>query len=332
MAAAFLVVFLPWLSTMAALSHQGLRSGGLVNFAVLHIHEATYQGFAGSIPTPLHFLREHPWEVLAAIGRKLISNLYALVLSLGSLLLLPVVALAARGPARPDGPVHGAGVGRNAAAAQTRRIWMLLALANFAFYTTSWAAAGAVRYLLPSTALLLPLLLAGFPQRSSCAPAPRCRFSLFTFHFSLLTSLAPALLAGTLLLSSGHWNAHRMNCQRRWAPAGWERYRVGAAWLQTAAGIDDVVASNNPWMVSYLTRRPAVACPRFRGRADIDRFVRVFGVRWVLLFAGQSDVRLLRCRRHPALRLVRAGRDRQGRRAYLFRVSSGTTTSVNRTR
>jgi hypothetical protein len=302
-------------TTLAARAH-GLRPGALVNYSVLHIHQASWEGFGQQIPSPLQLLRQQPAAVLQGIRRKARANARALGLFPGPLFLLPLLSLPGalrrrRDPAAAVPPLEAeaaAADGRQpTTAAELRRVWWVLAGANLAFYCASWVAAGALRYLLPTTTLLLPLLLAAGFRRAG--------------HSSAARSMAVVLVAGTLLLLAGYWHTHCQWMQRRWQPAGWEPYHVAARWIAAVTGPDEVVASNNPWMIHALTRRPALACPYFRPGADLTALARTFSVRWVVLIVRPGEPRLRHCLQHPAAQLVRT-QDR-GRRAgiYLFSVA-----------
>ena len=230
-------------TTLAARAH-GLRPGALVNYSVLHIHQASWEGFGQQIPSPLQLLRQQPAAVLQGIRRKARANARALGLFPGPLFLLPLLSWPGalrrrRDPAAAVPPLEAeaaAADGRQpTTAAELRRVWWVLAGANLAFYCASWVAAGALRYLLPTTTLLLPLLLAAGFRRAG--------------HSSAARSMAVVLVAGTLLLLAGYWHTHCQWMQRRWQPAGWEPYHVAARWIAAVTGPDEVVASNNPWMI-----------------------------------------------------------------------------------
>ncbi|HOQ29874.1 MAG TPA: hypothetical protein PLH36_14135, partial [Armatimonadota bacterium] len=266
-----------------------MRPAALVNYAVLHIHQATWHGFGQTIPSPPAFIAGHLGAVAAAIHRKVEANLAALWVSLFPLPLL----LLLRVHARPADPTRA-----------LCRAWLTLAVASFAFYSLAWVAAGALRYLLPGTILLLPLLLEHGFRVARSSPAARGLFCL--------------TLVGAVSLFGAHWQEHQKACRYRWNRAAGLPYAQAAKWIEELAGPEDVVASNNPWEVHYQTCRPAVACPFFRDRADLTRLRRQFGVRWVLLFAYPRDARLQLCREHPNARLVRQTWNQRGWRAYLF--------------
>lgn len=317
MLAAMLLVTAPvWPVLIDARAH-GMRPAALVNFSVQHIREASWDGFAQQVPAPVEFMRRHPGTVLRAIGTKTRHNARVLVLLLGPLVLLPLLegAVSRRSrSAKPESGARGAeatgpfcACGTAGGARWLRRVWLALALANLAFYSLSWVAAGAVRYLLPTVALLLPLVIQEGIRCGERGQAERVA--------------TRSILVASLVLFAGAWNAHRQEVRRRWHPAGIEAHRLAARWVEAVARPDDVVASNDPWMVHYLTRRPAVACPRLGPGADVAAFARTFRVRWVVLIARPGDGRVRHCLQHPAARLV--WHQDRGRRpgVYLFAVS-----------
>ncbi|MDH7571302.1 MAG: hypothetical protein QHJ73_17125, partial [Armatimonadota bacterium] len=237
---------------------------------------------------------ENPGRVVRGIAGKVRENTRSLLGCVGPLvflLLLPPLTGCRREKSTPVGPPDA-----------RAREWILLAAANFLAASGSWVAAGSARYVLPSVVLLLPLLTA-----AGLAGARR----------SVTIRLLFALVLAAALVHCGRQDlAHYARCQRGWEPTAWQRYRIGAQWVGQAEGDDtSVVASNYPWMVHYLTGRPAVACPYFPRGTDAATFARRFGVRWFLLFTGEKDARTRHCQAHPALQQVRAN---VRQRIYLF--------------
>lgn len=280
-----------WLSGPAG--GPELRPGLLVNYTVLNIRDATWHGFGRPMPTPLEFLRAHWPAVLHLIRQKLNVNLDAVVLSLGALLVPAALAI-------------GAPAGADPRRRALRAAWLAAAGLNFATYTLSWVPVGAMRYMLPTAVVLLPLVV-----DATLAAAAVSRARKILLAAAVAAALAPMLASCAQL-----WRAGRDACP----PEGWRYYLMGARWLRAAAGPEDVVASNNPWMVSYLAERPAIICPEFRPGAGLERLARTFDVRWVLLYAGEGDARVRHCLRSPSARLLRHARDPGGNEAWLFVV------------
>lgn len=285
-----------WLSGPAG--GPELRPGMLVNYVVLNIRDATWHGFGRPMPAPLAFLRAHWPAVLHLIREKLNVNLDAVVLSLGALLVPAALAVGA--------PARATDSGRRA----LRAAWLTAAGLNFATYTLSWVPVGAMRYMLPTAVVLLPLVVDAALAAAAVSRARKV----------LLAAAVAAALAPMLASCAQSWRAGRDACP----PEGWHYYLMGARWLHSAAGPEDVVASNNPWMVSYLAERPAIVCPEFEPGAGLERLAHTFDVRWVLLYAGQEDARVRHCLRSPAARLLRHARDPGGNEAWLFAVRRDT--------
>lgn len=272
-----LLVVAPTVALTAMPPGPGYRPAALVNFAVAHIRDASWHGYGRDLPSPWDYIPQHPREVGQGVARKLWQNARALLLSLGWLWLFLPLAWGVRHEAKGPSTLW--------------RTWCMVAAASYLALSLSWVASGSFRYMLPVTILVLPLVL-----QIGLAACWRARPARLFFL---------AVVFGTLFVFGKEWEAHRRQCERTWESAAWETYREGASWLREVACPSDVVASNNPWIVHYLTQNPSVALPFFAKPTDLAGFVRRFGVRWILLFAKETDPRMRVCLNCAELRWVR---------------------------
>ncbi len=258
-----LLITAPYLHANWRLNGSPLYSVYSYNYAVGDSREATWLGLDREPVTPSEYIRSHAAVVAKLIWHRTQENLGVMASQLG--LLLPLVLLLPAGWWRRE---RGAITG--------------YAAANLAFYSLSWAAAGAYRYLLASYLLPLPLLL-------EAAARPRWR---------VLARAGPVLLGLACVVAVASFGRQDADRYRRHVRAAQARPAVAplraeaAQWLKQETAPEAVVASNNPWMMNYLTHRPAVICPEFSREDQVVPFLLAHDVSVIVLFVRGPEKRM----------------------------------------
>jgi len=258
-----LLVTAPYLHANWRLNGSPLHSVYSYNYAVGESREATWFGLDREPVGPSRYIRSHSALVAKLIWRRTQENLGVMASQVG--LLLPLVLLLPAGWWRRErGVIAG------------------YAAANLACYCLSWAAVGAYRYLLASYLLPLPLLL-------EAAARPRWR---------VLARAGPLLLGLVCVVTVVSFGRQDADRYRRHVKAAQARPAVAplraeaAEWLRRETGPEAVVASNNPWLINYLTHRPAVICPEFSREDQVLPFLRGHEVSVIVLFVKGPDKRV----------------------------------------
>jgi len=257
------VVASPYLYANWRINGSPLYNAYSYNYAVAESREATWFGLDREPVGPLEFIQRNPRLVGKLMWARTREDMAVVVSQLGFLLLL-IPLLPVGWWRRERGVIAG------------------YAVANLACYCLSWAAVGAWRYLLASYLLPIPSLL-------EAAARPRWR---------LLRKAGPVLLAGACMLAlysaylqdKDRYQRHVRAAAAR--PAVASLREKAAQWLLRETSRDEVVASNNPWMVNYLTQRPAVICPEFSREGQVVPFLRGHQVSVIVLFVAGEDKRV----------------------------------------
>jgi len=258
----FLLVAAPYFYANWRQNGSPFYSVSAYDYAVADHQEGTWHGLDWLPTTPGQFVAQHPALVAELVWRKTRENLAVVMAQLGPLLLLlPLLPL---------------GWWR-----RERGVTLSYACANLLLYCFSWAAVGAPRYLLSSYLLPLPFLL-------EAARWPRWR-RLHRIGPALLTLSVGVTVVSFTAQNVAHYQQRSGAAQRR-SPLTALRANA-AAWVKRETNPDAVVATNNPWLVNYLTERPAVICPRFSHRAQVAPFLREHAVSSVVLFVRPGDAR-----------------------------------------
>jgi 4-amino-4-deoxy-L-arabinose transferase-like glycosyltransferase len=258
----FLLVAAPYLYANWRQNGSPFYSVSAYDYAVADHREGTWYGLDWRPTTPGQFVAQHPALVAELMWRKTRENLAVVMAPLGPLLLLL--------PLLPMGWWR-----------RERGVMLGYACANLLLYCFSWAAVGAPRYLLPSYLLPLPFLL-------EAARWPRWR-RLYRIGPALLALSVGVTVVSFTAQNMAHYQRRSESAQRR-SPLTALRAEA-AAWVRRETNPDAVVATNNPWLVNYLTERPAVICPRFSHRDQVAPFLREHAVRSVVLFVRPGDAR-----------------------------------------
>ncbi len=243
------------------------------NYTVLNIREATWQGYGKSFDPPLTFIKNNLPQVAEEVCQQTHRLWLALSWSLGWF--LPFILFLRREDLRGN-----------------RGLFLSLALLNFTLYALSWVVRGANRYILLTSFLLTPFLVEKVEQifSNTLLRTPKAVFLLF---LSLLPTYVPAL--------------HHLYLRKWWShpsrSSPTQLYKA-ADWLLHHSQPQDIVASDNPWLLNLLTERPGIICPYFNSSQQVISFVREYRVRYILLLGTQHNPRIPFLKKANRLRLI----------------------------
>jgi hypothetical protein len=158
----------------------------------------------------------------------------------------------------------------------------LLAFVGFAFfsaYCLVWAGMDRERYLLAVTTFLLPLCLLEADRLRRQARDRRIRIACVL----ILAVQAPLLLANFIYAGVA---VHRREqpAERYYARANpsWDNPDLTSlfVWIRSHVGENEVICSENPFLINYQTGRAAVLLPEQLGPGDFSRFLAYYRVNY----------------------------------------------------
>jgi 4-amino-4-deoxy-L-arabinose transferase-like glycosyltransferase len=258
--AGFLAASLPFWIGNAIANGSPFASDLRLAYSVANVADATWDGFGKTFPTPFAYVLGHPRIVFQEMANQTWSMVATFAASLPFLI---TFALFMRKKQLQgfDGAMVAFG------------------FVNLIFYCVSWTVSGAVRYLLPTMLCFVAPL---FQTADDLNLPPLKAFG---------RDWRPiALLVFVMLAWYQPWTERIYFDSQFFSARPAAMYQTGADWLKSRhPGPNAVVASNNPWMVDYLTHLPSVVCPSFGPAADPVAFVQQYHVRYIVLF-GRANV------------------------------------------
>jgi 4-amino-4-deoxy-L-arabinose transferase-like glycosyltransferase len=265
--AGFIVPLIPYWIVVTAQTGSPLTSILRYNYSIRHIDEGTFYGFERSFEPPAVFVWHHVREIGHLVARQWATMGSALGRSLQYL--LPLGLFWRRGSSRKQAVLLG------------------LALGNFLIHALSWTVWGAARYLFPtyvvSMALLLDAPVRWASGELSDGEVPNA--------IAVLLSAGAIALGASLTLNACLWQDARLYREKARPFAGvqlgWAYAAAGHLLSETPSGT--ICATNQPWMVNLLARRPAVIAPRFRDADQLRRYVACYRPNRLALFVTKRE-------------------------------------------
>lgn len=247
-------------------------------FAVFYDSDVMWDGYARPVPTAAEFIRENWAHLPGAIGARAME--YSTWLLGSRELLLPLVP----GVIASLAAVCG---GRSAAGSS---VLLVTAGASFAGYVMIWSVT-AERYLLPTLMLLTPLGVAGWRSLTNALPiSSAARTTVFVALMAAIVALWAPRTVDRLrgrYVDDGQLVGVREDYGLRWTGSpSWvndEDIATLIEWIRRETDSAAVVASVEPWPITYFADRPSTLLPRRLTAEQLASFISDYRVALLIL-------------------------------------------------